>query len=87
MYRGIKFYEAAVKATNGDLAREAVAAALDKAKIDQGSGRRRRDGARQDALQDEHVHRAVQEVDAGKTALRHQLQVQHGRSEGMLSAG
>ena len=27
MYRGVKFYEAAVKATNGELAREAVAAA------------------------------------------------------------
>ncbi len=38
MYRGIKFYEAAVKATNGDLSREAVSAAMDKAKIDQGPG-------------------------------------------------
>ena len=35
-----------------------------------GSGRRRRDGAGQDALQDEHVHRAVCKVDAGKTPLR-----------------
>ena len=38
MYRGIRFYEAAVKATNGDLAREAVSAALDKAKLAQGPG-------------------------------------------------
>ena len=38
MYRGIKFYEAAVKATNGDLQRDAVSAAMDKAKIDQGPG-------------------------------------------------
>jgi hypothetical protein len=38
MYRGIKFYEAAVKATNGDLAREAVSAALDTAKLAQGLG-------------------------------------------------
>ena len=38
MYRGMKFYEAAVKATNGDLAREAVSAAMDKAKIEQGPG-------------------------------------------------
>jgi branched-chain amino acid transport system substrate-binding protein len=38
MYRGIKFYEAAVKATNGDLSREAVSAAMDKAKIEQGPG-------------------------------------------------
>jgi len=38
MYRGVKFYEAAVKATKGDLARDAVSAAMDKAKIDQGPG-------------------------------------------------
>jgi len=38
MYRGIRLYEAAVKATNGDVAREAVSAALDKAKIDKGPG-------------------------------------------------
>ena len=38
MYRGVKFYEAAVKATNGDLARDAVSAAMDKAKIEQGPG-------------------------------------------------
>jgi branched-chain amino acid transport system substrate-binding protein len=37
-YRGVKFYEAAVKATNGDLAREAVSAALDKAVLAQGPG-------------------------------------------------
>ena len=38
MYRGIKFYEAAVKATKGDLAREAVSAAMDGAKLAQGPG-------------------------------------------------
>ena len=38
MYRGIKLYEAAVKATNGDLKREVVSAAYDKAKIDEGPG-------------------------------------------------
>ena len=38
MYRGIKLYEASVKATNGDLARDAVSAAMDKAKIAQGPG-------------------------------------------------
>ena len=43
---------------HGELAREAVAAAMDKAKIEQGPGGGG-DGAGQDALQDEHVHRAV----------------------------
>jgi branched-chain amino acid transport system substrate-binding protein len=38
MYRGVKFYEAAVRATNGDLAREAVSEALDKAVLTQGLG-------------------------------------------------
>ena len=38
MYRGIRLYEAAVTATKGDLARDAVSAALDKAKIDKGPG-------------------------------------------------
>ena len=38
MYRGVKFYEAAVKATKGDLTRETVAAALDKAKLAEGPG-------------------------------------------------
>ena len=38
MYRGIKLYEVAVKATNGDLKREVVSAAYDKAKIDEGPG-------------------------------------------------
>ena len=38
MYRGIKFYEAAVRKTNGDLSREAAGAAMDNAKIDQGPG-------------------------------------------------
>ena len=38
MYRGIKFYEAAVTATKGDLHRDAVAAAMDHAVIDNGPG-------------------------------------------------
>jgi ABC-type branched-subunit amino acid transport system substrate-binding protein len=38
MYRGIKFYEAGVKGTNGDLAREAVSAVMDKAKLADGPG-------------------------------------------------
>ena len=38
MYRGVKFYEQAVIATNGDLSREATSAAIDSAKIDQGPG-------------------------------------------------
>lgn len=38
MYRGIRLYEAAVNATKGDVARDAVSAALDKAKIDKGPG-------------------------------------------------
>ncbi len=38
MYRGIKFYEAAVKATNGDVSREAVSAVLDGVKIEHGPG-------------------------------------------------
>jgi branched-chain amino acid transport system substrate-binding protein len=38
MYRGIKLYEVAVKATNGDLAREAVAKTYDRAKLAGGPG-------------------------------------------------
>lgn len=38
MYRGIKFYEQAVLATNGDLSREATSAAIDSASIEQGPG-------------------------------------------------
>ena len=38
MYRGIKFYEAAVNETKGDLAREAVAAAMDHGKLAEGPG-------------------------------------------------
>ena len=38
MYRGIKLYEAAVKATGGKLGREEVAAALDNAVLTQGPG-------------------------------------------------
>jgi ABC-type branched-subunit amino acid transport system substrate-binding protein len=34
----VKFYEAAVKATGGKLDRDAVSAAMDKAKIEQGPG-------------------------------------------------
>ena len=46
MYRGVKFYEEAVKATDGELGREAVAAAMDQARSTRRPGRRRRDGAR-----------------------------------------
>ena len=60
MYRGIKFYEAAVKETKGDLHREAVAAAMDHGVIDRGPRRRFRHGARPLALQNEHVHRNLQ---------------------------
>lgn len=38
MWRGIKLYEQAVLKTNGDLAREAVSAALDSARIPNGPG-------------------------------------------------
>ena len=38
MYRGVKFYEAAVEATGGKLGREEVAAALDKAVLPDGPG-------------------------------------------------
>jgi len=38
IYRGIKFYEAAVKDTKGDLHRDAVAAAMDHAVIENGPG-------------------------------------------------
>ena len=38
MYRGIKLYEQAVIATNGDLARDAVSAAFDSAEIKEGPG-------------------------------------------------
>ncbi|MEO1089658.1 MAG: substrate-binding protein [Pseudomonadota bacterium] len=38
MYRGIKLYEQAVIATNGDLARDAVSEALDSAEITEGPG-------------------------------------------------
>jgi branched-chain amino acid transport system substrate-binding protein len=38
MYRGIKFYEAAVKATGGDLSREAVAEAMEGVSIENGPG-------------------------------------------------
>lgn len=38
MWRGLKLYEQAVTATRGDTARQAVAAAFDKARIEQGPG-------------------------------------------------
>ena len=38
MYRGVKFYEEAVKATGGKLGREEVAAAMDHAVLEQGPG-------------------------------------------------
>jgi ABC-type branched-subunit amino acid transport system substrate-binding protein len=38
MYRGMKFYEAAVKATGGKLGREEVAAAMDTAVLPEGPG-------------------------------------------------
>ncbi len=38
MYRGIKFYEAAVKETKGDLHRDAVSAAMDHGVITEGPG-------------------------------------------------
>src|SRR5262245_14626007 len=38
LYRGIKLYETSVKATNGDIAREAVSAAFDGAKLENGPG-------------------------------------------------
>jgi branched-chain amino acid transport system substrate-binding protein len=38
MYRGVKFYEEAVKATGGKLGREEVAAALDSAVLKEGPG-------------------------------------------------
>ena len=38
MYRGVKLYEQAVIATNGDLAREATSSAIDSASIAQGPG-------------------------------------------------
>jgi ABC-type branched-subunit amino acid transport system substrate-binding protein len=66
MYRGVKFYEAAVKATNGDLAREAVSAALDKGKIAEGPG-----GGAEMVPGKMHckmnMYIAVCKVDAGKT--------------------
>ena len=84
MYRGIKFYEAAVKATNGKLAREEVSAAMDTGQARERARRRRRDGAGQDALQDEHVRGRL----CGSTPTRRKYEVireRHGRSEGMLS--
>jgi len=38
MYRGVKFYETAVKATGGKLSREEVAAAMDSGKLENGPG-------------------------------------------------
>ena len=85
MYRGIKFYEAAVKATNGDLSREAVSAAMDKAKIDQGPG-----GGAEMVPGKMHckmnMYIAQCKVDAGKTHYEVDRKRQDGRSQGMLSA-
>ena len=38
MYRGIRLYEQAIIATNGDLSREAASAAFDTASIEHGPG-------------------------------------------------
>jgi ABC-type branched-subunit amino acid transport system substrate-binding protein len=66
MYRGVKFYEAAVKATKGDLKRETVAAAMDKAKLAEGPG-----GGAEMVPGKMHckmnMYIAVCKVDAGKT--------------------
>jgi ABC-type branched-subunit amino acid transport system substrate-binding protein len=66
MYRGIKFYEAGVKATKGDLKREAVAAAMDTAKLAEGPG-----GGAEMVPGKLHckmnMYTAVCKVDAGKT--------------------
>ena len=66
MYRGIKFYEAAVKATKGELNREAVSAAMDNAKLLEGPG-----GGAEMVPGKMHckmnMYIAVCKVDAGKT--------------------
>jgi branched-chain amino acid transport system substrate-binding protein len=66
MYRGVKFYEAAVKATGGKLGREEVAAALDKAVLLNGPG-----GGAEMVLGKFHakmnMYIAVCKNDAGKT--------------------
>jgi branched-chain amino acid transport system substrate-binding protein len=66
MYRGIKFYEAAVKATKGELKREAVSAAMDNAKLAEGPG-----GGAEMVPGKMHckmnMYIAVCKVDAGKT--------------------
>ena len=84
MYRGIKFYEAAVKKTNGDLTREAVAAAMDKAKIDQGPG-----GGAEMVPGKMHckmnMYIAQSQSRRRQDPLRRHRERQDGRSEGMLS--
>ncbi len=66
MYRGVKFYEAAVKATGGKLGREEVAAAMDTAKLANGPG-----GGAEMVPGKMHcrmnMYVAVCKVDAGKT--------------------
>ena len=84
MYRGMKFYEAAVKATNGELVARGGFGGDGQGQDRPGAGRRRRDGAGQDALQDEHVHRAVQSR-RRQDPLRRDRERQDGRSEGMLT--
>ena len=78
MYRGIRLYEQAIIATNGDLAREAASAALDT-RVDRARpGRPRQDGAGHRPLRHEHVHRRGQE-----RRLRGRQQIRHGRSQGV----
>jgi branched-chain amino acid transport system substrate-binding protein len=66
MYRGVKFYEAAVKTTGGKLGREEVAAAMDSAKLANGPG-----GGAEMVPGKMHcrmnMYVAVCKVDAGKT--------------------
>ena len=83
MYRGVKFYEAAVKATDGELGREEVAAALDHAKIDQGPGGGAEMVPGQDHCENEHVHRGHAKR-SRQDPLRRDRQSRHGRSEGVL---
>jgi ABC-type branched-subunit amino acid transport system substrate-binding protein len=66
MYRGIKFYEAAVKETKGELTREVVSAAMDSAKLPEGPG-----GGAEMVTGKMHckmnMYIAVCKMDAGKT--------------------
>ena len=84
MYRGLKFYEAAVIATNGDLKREAVAAAMDTAKLANGPGGGADMVPGQDAREDEHVHREMR-AGGGQAPVRRDQQGRHGRSATVLT--